>query len=160
RPERDHGVDAAARDHAAHDLRQLPRAGAAHDGHVVGTAAGSHDRVQRTGDQRLDDQAVEPAGDDREPEPSRGQGAFDGVRHAPQIYTIVAFAIYWASRRLAGARPGTGTRSTTSMPKPSRPAILRSLHIIRRIRCSPRSASTWAPRPKSRSASLESLRMF
>ena len=47
------------------------------------------------------------------------------------------------------------TRSVTSMPKPSMPGMRRSELDIRRIRLQPRSASTCAPRPKSRRASLD-----
>ena len=86
RAERDHRVDAAAIDHAAHDLRQLPGAGAAHDRDVVRVAARAHDRVERARDQRLDDEPVEPARDDREPQAGGGQGAFDGGRHARPRY--------------------------------------------------------------------------
>jgi len=86
RTERDHRIDAAARDHLAHDLRQLPRSRAAHDRHRVGLPTGPHDRIERAGDQRLDDQAVEPARDDREPEPS-GDRVPSMVCGMPRRYT-------------------------------------------------------------------------
>ena len=51
-----------------------------------------------------------------------------------------------------------GTRSTTSSPKPCRPAILRGLFVSRRIFCSPRSARICAPRPNSRRGLLRRRR--
>jgi hypothetical protein len=84
RAERDHRIDAAAVRHAANDRGHLPRARAAHQRDVIRVATGPHDRVHRSRDQRLDDQAVEPARDDREPKAGGGQRPFDGG-HAREV---------------------------------------------------------------------------
>ena len=101
-------------------------------------------RVERALDEAIDDEVVEAARDDREPRPlGDDEVAFEDARRLTRPCALSCIA-----RRLH--RP-SGTLSTTSRPKPERPAILRGLFVSRRILCSPRSARTCAPRPNSRS---------
>ena len=129
----------------AGDERQLPGARHAHERDVLGLRAVADERVDGALDQAVDDEVVEAAGDDAEPR-SLGydQASFDHARRH-RCPCSAPWPIEWS-----------GTRSTTSSPKPWMPASLRGLFVRRRISCRPRSTSTCAPRPNSRSgASFE-----
>src|ERR1700722_5603313 len=125
--------------------RKLPRARHADDRHVLGQGAVADERVDGPLDQAVDDEVVEAAGDDAEPcSLGYDQASFDHARRH-RCPCSAPWPIEWS-----------GTRSTTSRPKPWMPASLRGLLVKRRISCRPRSTSPCAPRPNSRSgASFE-----
>ena len=101
---------------APRDERELPRAGDADERDVLSRRAVAHERVERALDEAVDDEVVEAARDDREARALRDdEVAFDDAcRHRIPSLTRAALApIEWS-----------GTRSTTSSPKPWMPGNL------------------------------------
>ena len=105
------------------------------------------------GQQPLGDEVVEPAADDGDPHArsARHSAAFIGRHRGPPAGGPSAPAWCAGSGCSRGWAPTrSGTRSTISRPKPSRPPHLAGLLVMSRMVVMPRSTRIWAPMPYSR----------